>query len=198
MRSEFIALSNVLIFRGTVQLLLGAAAVAWPETALIPALLGVAFTATLTGLYEFTVGVNLRGLRGWALVLSDGLLAVLFGLLTAGVTGLRWPTPVAVVIGWLLLYTWLCFGAARTWHAIGPTEGLVACGLFNVGLAIVVNLYPYGTVFALLFFGALYAAALGAWHLAAGVWLRRWLGRREHSRTMMTATTGLRTRGGIQ
>jgi len=195
MRSELFALSSVLLLRGGALIVLGSAAIAWPEQALIPALIIASLAATLTGLYEITVGVALRGTRGWGVIVSHGVLAIVFGLLTAGVTALSWPTPLSVVIAWLLAYTWLSFGAAAVWHPIGPTKALTACGLFNVGLAIVVNLYPYGTVFALLYFGAMYAMSLGAWNFAAGMWLRRWLQRDAHSTTLIGAATALRARG---
>ena|SRR3569833_1499936 len=196
MRSEIFALSNVLLLRGAALIVLGGVAIAWPEQTLVPALIAGSLIATLTGLYEITIGVALRGTRGAAVVLSHGVLAIVFGLLTAGVTALSWPTPVSVVIAWLLVYTWLCFGAAAVWHPFGPTKALIACGVFNVGLAIVVNLYPYGTVFALLYFGAMYAASLGAWHFGAGLWLRRWLERDTHSTSLIAAATAFRAREG--
>jgi hypothetical protein len=175
MRSELRWYSNVLILRGASLFVLGAAAVAFPENTLIPALIAVAFIAALTGLYEITEGIRLRPGRGWLLVACHGLAAVVFGLLTSGVAALHWSASMISIVAWLLCYIWMTFAAASVWRETAPTKALIASAVVNVAVVVAINLYPYGNVFALLYFGAAYAAALGAWTAAIGWWLRRHL-----------------------
>jgi hypothetical protein len=181
MRAELLTLSHVLIARGVALVVLGTAAVIWPEPLLVAALIGAALVSTLSGLYEITTGVCLRGMRGWLLVVGDGAAVLAFGPLTAGVAALYWPVALGTVIGWLLLYAWLSFAAAMVWRPVVPVKPLLAIALLHVTLAILVVVYAYGTVLSLLYFGAMYAAALGAFHLAVGWSLRaRYLRRRAH------------------
>lgn len=170
---EMMGLARVLVVRGGALLVLGACAALWPEPLLVPALIGVACIATIGGLYEITVGVAVRrSAPSWALIVVHGAASVLFGMLTAGLTALGWELSMTAVVAWLVLYTWLAFAAAARWRRGAPTKALVACGLVNAGLAVLVNLYP-ATIFALLYFGAVYAALLGAWQLAMGMTLHR-------------------------
>ena len=111
-------------------------------------------------------------MRGSLLVVGDGAAVLAFGPLTAGVAALYWPVALGTVIGWLLLYAWLSFAAAMVWRPIAPAKPLLAWAVVQVVLAVLVVVYAYGTVLSLLFFGAMYAAALGAFHFAVGWALR--------------------------
>ena len=175
-QSEFRRIWHTLIARGAAMLLLGLGAVIWPEQILVGALITVGVLASLSGIYELSIAAALRQHTiHWRVALLDGVASLLFGGLTMGVARLSHFAALALTTGWLILY------AGFAWHTssvVWPRRvarlSLLAFGGVNVLLAILAA-YPEGTVFALLFFGAAYAAFYGAWQLAIGLWLRHWL-----------------------
>jgi uncharacterized membrane protein HdeD (DUF308 family) len=158
------------------MLLLGLGAVIWPEQILVGALILVGVTATLSGVYELSIAAALRRHTiHWRVALLDGLASLLFGGLTMGVARLSHFAALALTTGWLLLYAGCAWHTtAVVWPRRVARVSLFAFGAANIVLAILAA-YPEGTVFALLFFGAAYAAFYGAWQLAIGLWLRYWL-----------------------
>jgi uncharacterized membrane protein HdeD (DUF308 family) len=177
MRKELGRLSDTLLWRGVAFTMLGVAAVIWPEPILIGALLTVGLLSTLLGLYEMTIAASIRRRTSrWWLVLAHGILSLGFGLLTVGSSALSFRFALAVVMAWLIAYTGVAWSAAVIMRPGRKTRmALVTWGGIDVLLAIVVAIYPAATIFAFLFFGAVYAALFGIWQVAAGVWLRRTL-----------------------
>ena len=175
-QNEFRRIWHTLAARGAAMLLLGVGAILWPEQLLVGALILVGVLAALSGVYELSIAAALRRHTiHWRVALLDGVASVLFGGLTMGVARLSHFAALAVTTGWLILY------AGFAWHTssvVWPRRvarlSLLGFGAINVLLAILAA-YPEGTVFALLFFGAAYAAFYGAWQLAIGLWLRHWL-----------------------
>ena len=163
--------------RGLAMLLLGAGAVIWPEQILVGALILVGAIATLSGIYELSIAVALRPRTAyWRVALLDGVVSILFGALTMGVARLPLFVAIAATTAWLLLYAGFAWHTATViWPRRVARVSLLAWGGINIVLAILAA-YPEGTVFALLFFGAAYAALFGAWQLAIALWLRHWLG----------------------
>jgi len=156
------------------MLVLGLGSVIWPEPVLIAAMFTVGLIATVFGLYEVTVAIAIRhrGSRWW-LVLAHGLASLGFGLLTVGAPALPLQLALVVIAVWFFVYAAVAWSAAGiVWHARGLRRTLLAGGCFHAALGLLAILYPAATIFALLFFGAVYAAMFGAWQLAAGLWLR--------------------------
>ena len=113
-------------------------------------------------------------------LLAVGGIATLFGL---------YEMSIAISIRsrakhWrLVLYAAMTVRAARLVSA-GPLRwALTLWAGLDVGLAILVVTYREATIFALLFLGAVYAAAYGAWQLGVGVWLGRELRGHVHAAT---------------
>jgi len=106
-------------------------------------------------------------------VTVHGFLTLAFGLMTVGAPALSLYVAVPIVIGWLLLHAGVAIGAAMisklSWRLRAIT---CVWGGINVIIAVVAALYPEGTIFALLVFGAAYAALFGVWQMAVGLWLR--------------------------
>jgi len=177
-QNEFRRIWRTLATRGAAMVALGLGSILWPEQLLVGGLILVGVLATLSGIYELAIAAALRQHTiHWRVALLDGVASLLFGALTMGVARLSHFAALAVTTGWLLLY------AGFAWHTstvVWPRRvarlWLLAFGAINVLLAILAA-YPEGTVFALLFFGAAYAAFYGAWQLAIGLWLRHWLQR---------------------
>jgi len=173
-RSEYQRLWHTLVGRGGVMVVLGVAAVWWPEPVLVAALLSVGVLASLFGIYEVSIGAALpRGTTGRTVVVADGILTLAFGLMTVGAPALPLFLSLPIVIGWLLLYTGVAVGTAmisKLSRRLRVT--LYAWGAINVLLAVIVALYAEATIFALLVFGGAYAALYGAWQVAVALWLR--------------------------
>ncbi len=173
-RSEYQRLWHTLVWRGGLMVVLGVAAVWWPEPVLVAALLLVGALASLMGIYEVSIGAVLpRGTTGRTVVVAHGLVTLAFGLMTVGAPALPLFLSLPIVIGWLLVYTGMAVGTAVISKLSRRLRAaLYAWGAINVLLAVVVALYAEATIFALLVFGAAYAALYGAWQVAVGLWLR--------------------------
>lgn len=186
---------HTLVARGGAMMLLGLGAVIWPEQLLVGALVAVGVLAALSGLYELSIAAALRPHTiHWRIALLDGVASVLFGALTMGVVRLSHFAALAVTTGWLILYAGFAWRtSAVVWPRRIARLALLGFGAVNIVLAILAA-YPEGTVFALLFFGAAYAAWYGAWQLAIGLWLRHSLlghtGVLPHSRRHTLRETG--------
>ena len=179
-QNELRRIWHTLAARGGMMMLLGLTAVIWPEQILVGALIGVGVLAALSGIYELSIAAALRPHTiHWRVALLDGVASFLFGGLTMGVVRLPHFAALAVTTGWLLLYAGFAWHTSTVvWPRRGARLSLLAFGAVNVLLAILAA-YPEGTVFALLYFGAAYAAFYGAWQLAIGLWLRQSL--HEHT-----------------
>jgi uncharacterized membrane protein HdeD (DUF308 family) len=174
-RQELRRLWHTLVGRGALMLVLGLGAVIWPEDVLIAAMILVGMIATLFGLYEITIALSIRAkTSGWTLILLHGIAALSFGALTLGGPRVTLGVALALVAGWMLVYAaWTTTMAIVLWHVPPMRWALLGWTAFDVSLAFVSVLFPEATIFALLYFGAVYAAGFGAWQLVAGLWLRR-------------------------
>jgi uncharacterized membrane protein HdeD (DUF308 family) len=175
MNKELGRLSHTLVWRGVGMLALGLAAVVWPEEILILAMLIVGIIATVFGLYEISIAFAIRRRTPrWWLVLVHGAASLAFGGLSVGAPGVSLRAALIVIATWFLVYAALVFSAAALiWPMRTIRRALVTWGFFDTGLAILALAYPAATIFALLFFGAVYAALFGTWQIAVGIWLRR-------------------------
>ena len=173
-RKELRRLQHAFVWSGVAMFALGLAAVIWPEDILILAMIAVGVVATLVGLYELTIALSIvRRAPAWGLILIHGATVLLFGALTAGAPGLRLRLALTLIAGWMLLYAWLAATVAiLIWNTRSARWALLIWAAIDVVLALVSVFYPEATIFALLYFGAAYAAAFGAWQLAAGLWIR--------------------------
>ncbi len=88
-------------------LVLGAAAIIWPEITVLVLVIVIGTWALVTGIFEIVTAIRLRAeLEGeWLLILA-GILSVLFGLLVW-----FWPTTVAVSVALIIGVYALVFGA---------------------------------------------------------------------------------------
>ena len=174
-RREVQAVADSLIVSGTIFLVAGSIAVVWPEPTLIPALIGVGLTSAAAGVYQLSCGFSVRRTeRGWFLIVMHGVLLILFGLLTEGVTALSFMPAMVIVAGWMFFYavhSWAValFVAKRrlTRHAATLWGGVHVLG------ALLLAVFSVGTMLGVLFLGAIYAAALGVWMTVGGYWIRR-------------------------
>ena len=177
MSKELGHLSHTLVWRGAAMLAFGLAAIIWPEQILIVAMMAVGIVATSFGLYEISIAFAIRRRTArWWLVLAHGAGSVAFGGLSVGMPGVSLRVALVVIATWFLFYAGVAYRTLSLLdHARIARRALLAWIVFDVGLAMLALFYPAATIFALLFFGAVYAALFGAWQIAAGLWLRRTL-----------------------
>lgn len=174
MPRELNRLSGTLVVRGALMFVLGVSAAAWPEPLLIAAMNSVGVLALILGAYEVAIARSMRSYaEEWRIPLHHGGASIAFGLLTLGGPRLPLRLGLAATAAWFLLYAWLARAAALASPSRTVRRALLSWSLFNVSLAIVAMTYRAATIFALLFFGAVYAATFGVWQLAAGLWVRR-------------------------
>ena len=164
------------------MLVLGLGALIWPEDVLIFAMVSVGIIAALFGLYEITVAASIRRRTpAWTLILIHGAAVLLFGAMTVGAPGLSLRIALSFTAGWLLMYAALAVTVSiLVWQVRAVRWVLIAWAGFDMVLALIAVVYPEATIFALLYFGAAFAAAFGAWQIGAGLWLRYAL---RHPRT---------------
>jgi uncharacterized membrane protein HdeD (DUF308 family) len=177
MNKELGHLSHTLVWRGAAMLALGLAATIWPEQILILAMLAVGIISAVFGIYEISIALAIRGRTPrWWLVLAHGVASFAFGGLSVGAPGVSLRVALVVIAAWFLVYAVVAYRTAVVvWPIRAARWSLLAWGIFDAGLGILSLVYPAATIFALLFFGAVYAALFGAWQMAAGLWLRRTL-----------------------
>jgi uncharacterized membrane protein HdeD (DUF308 family) len=189
MSKELGRLSSTVVWRGLAMLVLGLAAVVWPEDVLIPAMLGVATIALVSGLYEMSIAFAIRRFTPrWRLALGYGVLSVAFGGLSIGEPGVSLRVALMVIASWFVAYGLMTGGTAiLLWRNRAVRWSLIGWATFDIALAILVLAYPASTIFSLLFFGAVYAALFGAWQLMEGIWIRRTL--RIHSMSFASETS---------
>ncbi len=156
------------------MLLLGAGALIWPEDVLIVAMVSVGIVAALFGLYEVTIAASIRRRTpAWTLILIHGAAVLMFGAMTVGAPGLSLRIALSLTAGWLLMYAALAVTVTiLIWQVRAVRWVLLTWAGLDMALALLVAVYPEATIFALLYFGAAYAAAFGAWQVGAGLWLR--------------------------
>jgi uncharacterized membrane protein HdeD (DUF308 family) len=173
-RQELRRLWHTLVWRGGAMLLLGVGALVWPEDVLIVAMVSVGIIAALFGLYEITVAASVRRRTpAWTLILLHGTTVLLFGAMTVGAPGLSLRVALSLTAGWLLMYAALAVTLTiLIWQVRAVRWSLIIWAGLDIALALVAVVFPEATIFALLYFGAAYAAAFGAWQVGAGLWLR--------------------------
>lgn len=174
-RVEMTGFADSLAISGTLFLVGGSVAVIWPEPTLVPALLCVGLISTAAGFYQLSCGFAVRKTeRTWSLMIAHGLLLLLFGLLTEGVTALHFIPALAVVTGWMLLYAIYSWAVALFVAQRRLTRNAATLwGAIHVFGALLVVIFSFGTMIGLLFLGAVYAATLGAWMILSGSWIRK-------------------------
>ena len=173
-RAELRQLWRSWIWRGAALVVLGLAAMAWPERFVGSAMLAVGVVAILFGAYEISIAVTIRGrATGWWLAGAHGTAVLLFGVMTVVAPMLSLRASLAVIAAWLLIYAGVALGGAITaWRMRAARWTLLMWAAVDVALAVTALLTPEGAIFALIF-GAAYAVLFGVWQIASGLWLRQ-------------------------
>lgn len=167
--------STALIARGVLLVFLGMTAISWPEELLVGAMFTGAACLAMFGAFEIYLALRARGTaRGWLIPLASGAACVAFAVLTLVFPGLSLRFTLQLVAAWLVLYAGLTGALALAlWPMPRTRRTLLFWTALNLLLAVLAVAAPNTTIFTILYVGAGYAVAMGALHMASGLWLKR-------------------------
>jgi len=168
------SVSNSLILRGVLALIVGVVALAWPGVTVLALVI-------LFAVYAFVVGV-----LEWERAFSERKAGPVFGHLllglvdfAAGVVALAWPGPTALVLV-LVVGTWAVVTGViefasgfRAHEPAGTRALLILGGLFSIAFGVVLFARPgVGAVTLAVLFG-LFNLVYGTWALVRGIEMRQ-------------------------
>jgi len=184
--SELRRLSHTLVLRGAIVATAGLVAIVWPEELLIHAMTLVTVIAIMTAAYELTSALLLRRRTSQSWLVSAHSLTILaFGTITFFAPRILLRAPlftIAIIDILLFAVAWVSISIALYHPAPRPSRwGLWLWAGVNVALAVLATTSPLFNIFSLLYFGAVYAAALGMVEFVAGFSIIRAVGRGRRS-----------------
>lgn len=168
-------LATAMFLKGAVMLALGGAALIWSEDFLINAMVLTSLLLAMTGLYEVVLALRARTeLRGWEVPLADGAASLGLAALTVALTAVSLHSMLLLTALWLVLYASFAGGLALAlWPMSRTRTALLVWAAIDFSLAALAVFDTQVTIFTLLYVGAVYAIAFGAFQVGVGVWLRR-------------------------
>ncbi len=168
------SLSNSLILRGVLTIVVGIMALAWPNITVLALVI-------LFAVYAFMAG----GLQAMLAFSSDragpviGHLLLGLACLVAGVVAIVWPGPTAYVLV-LVVATWAIAAGAFEFlaafqhgEAAGMRALLIVSGLISITFGVVLFAHPKIGAFTLALLFGLFTLIYGVAELVSGIELRR-------------------------
>jgi uncharacterized membrane protein HdeD (DUF308 family) len=155
-----------MILRGIVAILFGLVVLAWPSITFRSLLLVFGIFAIAAGVFTILSGLQAEGKRDRWLHLGEGVVAAL-----AGLVALAWPGITAFALLYLIA-AWAIVtglmemaGAFQTHLEAIPEWVLLASGAISIAFGIVLVVWPYMGVLALVWLIGIYAILYGILHL---------------------------------
>ena len=153
----------VLLARGALAILFGIIALAVPGIALLAFIYVFAAYALLDGIMAIVVSVQERRfLRAWWVLLLEGVLGIIFGILA-----FAWPGETALVLLYLVAIWALVTGIMEVGSAFivpgsaGQRWGLGLAGLLSIIFGLILIVRPGNGLLAILWFVGIYAIVFG-------------------------------------
>ena len=167
--------STSLLTRGGLMVLLGSAAIGWPDDLIVGAMLAAAVLLAVLGAYEMILALRTRrATPGFLVPMANGAACIGFAILTLAFPGLSLQVTLIAVSIWLVLYATLTGALALAlWPMVRTRRVLVSWTVLNIALALGAVTARQATIFTVLYVGAGYAVAFGVLQVAAGMWVRR-------------------------
>jgi len=166
--------ASVLSARGWIALGCGVAALAWPDAALLRAMILTGTVLAASAVYEMAFAVRNRHLnRGWPLALADGTACLGWAALTATLTVISYHATLLLASVWLFFCGVLAFLLALAlWPMRRTRLAMLAWSIVQLSLAAFAAFDAQAGLFTLLYVGAGYAIAFGVFQIAAARWMR--------------------------
>jgi uncharacterized membrane protein HdeD (DUF308 family) len=151
------------LLRGIAAIVFGVLAVAWPGATVIALMAFVAAYALVDGIVTTGAAVRMRTLFDrWWLLLIQGLISIVFGVLAFFNPALSLLYIVISVSLWMLFAAAAQFMLARAQKAMGaPSAWSILGGVLSFALAVVAVVFPGLTVATVIVLIAWFALAFG-------------------------------------
>jgi uncharacterized membrane protein HdeD (DUF308 family) len=153
----------LLLIRGILAILFGIIALAAPGIALLAFIYVFAAYAILDGITAIVVSFREQSfLRTWWVLLLEGLVGIIFGILA-----FAWPGETALVLLFLVAIWALVTGVMEIGSAFivpgsaGQRWGLGLAGLLSIIFGIILIVHPGGGLLAILWLVGIYAIVFG-------------------------------------
>jgi uncharacterized membrane protein HdeD (DUF308 family) len=166
----------ILLVRGVLAILFGIIALAAPGIALLAFIYVFAVYAILDGITAIVVSIQQRSsLRTWWMLLLEGILGLIFGILA-----LAWPGETAVVLLYLVAIWAVLTGLMEISSAfvvpgsVGQRWGVGLAGLLSIIFGIILIVHPGAGLLAILWLVGIYAIVFGLSLIVYAFQVRSW------------------------
>ena len=159
---------TMFLFRGIAAILFGILTFVWPQLTLSVLVLLFGVFAVISGITAVAVALRNRGEQGWGLLLFEGILGIL-----AGVVALVWPGITALAFLYLLAAWAIIIGIIEVVAPLSfPMRGgrallMVLAGLVSIVFGIIIAAQPASGLLAVVWLIGVYAIVFGVMYVVA-------------------------------
>jgi uncharacterized membrane protein HdeD (DUF308 family) len=157
---------TMVLFRGIAAILFGIVALVWPGPSLVVLVLLFGVFAVISGITAVAAALRNRGEQGWGLLLFEGILGIL-----AGVVALVWPGITALAFlfllaAWAIITGILEFVAPLSFPMSGGRAVLmVLTGVVSVVFGVIIAAQAASGLLAVVWLIGVYAIVFGVMHI---------------------------------
>jgi uncharacterized membrane protein HdeD (DUF308 family) len=164
------------VLRGVIAVLLGLAALGWPQITLEVLVILLGAYLLVDGAFAIFTGVRDRSRhRQWWLLLLEGLAGIVAGAIALFLPGITALVLIYVLAAWALITGILeILAAIRLREELRGEWLLVLGGVASILFAVIVALRPTAGMIALVWLIAIYAIIFGILFIILGLRLRSW------------------------
>jgi uncharacterized membrane protein HdeD (DUF308 family) len=164
------------VLRGVIAVLLGLAALGWPQITLQVLVILLGAYLLVDGAFAIFSGVRDRSRhRQWWLLLLEGLAGIVAGAIALFLPGITALVLIYLLAAWALVTGILeILAAIRLREELRGEWLLVLGGVASILFAIIVALRPTAGMIALIWLIAIYAIIFGILFIILGLRLRSW------------------------
>ncbi len=158
----------MLLFRGIVAVLFGVVALVWPSMTLYVLVFLFGIFAVIGGITAVAAALRSRELQGWGLLLFEGILGIL-----AGVVALVWPGITALAFLYLLAAWAILTGILELVAPLAfPMSGgrgllMVLSGIVSIVFGVLIAAQPSSGLLAVVWLIGAYAIVFGIMSVVA-------------------------------
>ncbi len=159
---------TMFLFRGIAAILFGILTFVWPQLTLSVLVLLFGVFAVISGITAVAASLRSRGEQGWGLLLFEGILGIL-----AGVVALVWPGITALAFLYLLAAWAIIIGIIEVVAPLSfPMRGgrallMVLAGLVSIVFGIIIAAQPASGLLAVVWLIGVYAIVFGVMYIVA-------------------------------
>src|SRR5437660_8404340 len=159
---------TMFLFRGIAAIVFGILTFVWPNLSLTILVLLFGIFAVISGVTAVAAALRNRGEQGWGLLLFEGILGIL-----AGVVALVWPGITALAFLYLLAAWAIITGITEIVAPLSfPMRGgravlMVLAGLVSIVFATIIAAQPASGLLAVVWLIGVYAIVFGVMYVVA-------------------------------